>query len=113
MSIETIAQEQFETFIKDDKTVILFLADWCPLCQEVFSLFEVLTREFPTSYPDCHIKIASADFDRHNLTNHRYGIYGVPTVAAFYEGELLDTWPGLRPEAEYQEILRLLHFYHN
>jgi thioredoxin-like negative regulator of GroEL len=111
MSIDTITQEQFETYIKEDKTIILFLADWCPLCLEVFSLFETITREFSIDHPISGVKIAVADFDQHNLTNHQYGIYGIPTVAAFSSGELLDTWPGLRPAAEYQEILRLLHLY--
>jgi thioredoxin-like negative regulator of GroEL len=108
MSIETITQEEFEAFIKDGKTVILFLADWCPLCSEVFTIFQMLSEESFVEYLDRHVKIAVADFDMHNMTNHRYGIYGTPTVAAFSEGEFLDTWPGLRPEADYREILNLL-----
>jgi thioredoxin-like negative regulator of GroEL len=111
MSIATITQEQFEAYIKEDKTIILFLADWCVLCQEVFSLFETTLPEFSIHYPITGIKIAVADFDQHNLTNHLYNIFGVPTIAAFCNGELLDTWPGLRPESEYREILRLLHLY--
>jgi thioredoxin-like negative regulator of GroEL len=108
MSIETITQEEFEIYIKDGDTLILFLADWCPLCAEVFTIFQTLSEESYLAYPNHPVKIAVADFDMHNMTNHRYGIYGTPTVAAFSDGELLDTWPGLRPESDYREILSLL-----
>jgi thioredoxin-like negative regulator of GroEL len=111
MSIANISQVDFENYIQEGSSLILFFADWCSLCPVVNSYFETLSEELPPRYPHRIVKFAIADFDQHNLTIHKYGIYGTPTVAAFQDGELLETWAGLREEDDYRKILHQFYQY--
>ncbi|MDR0949407.1 MAG: thioredoxin family protein [Lachnospiraceae bacterium] len=106
MSLSIIAPEALEETVKHGKSLILFWTNWCPLCVPVIRYLEQLRLETPTA-----LLIGLVDFDVPHPSFSTYSVLGTPTVVAFYEGEALFQWPGLRTEADYHDMVRVLSDY--
>ena len=66
-------------------------------------MIESLASEF-----DGRAKVAKIDVDANQQLALRYGIRSIPTVMLFDKGEVVDTFVGVRPKADYSASLEKL-----
>jgi thioredoxin 1 len=85
----------------ESAALVLFWADWCPLCIILLNLFEELALSFPGL-------IASVNFDENPEVAKRFEVYGVPTVIAYRIGEVIDVRPGFREKEQYLEMIECI-----
>jgi thioredoxin 1 len=83
--------------------LVLFYADWCPLCLIILEYFEKLSENYGQK-----ITIAKINYDDNKELAERYRITGVPAAAAFIDGKLADVRPGFRENDQYIEIVNMI-----
>jgi thioredoxin 1 len=91
--------------LNSDKPVLVdFWAAWCAPCRALGPVLESLAED----YGD-RAKVAKLDVDANQQVAMKYGIRSIPTVILFDKGEIVDSFIGVRPKAEYvaslEEIL--------
>ncbi len=80
--------------------VVDFWAEWCGPCRVLGPIIERLAGE-----ADGHWELAKVNTEVHPQIAERYGIYGIPNVKLFVDGEVVDEFVGLMPEAEIRRWL--------
>ncbi len=78
--IETV--EEFDAFIKQKKVLIDFFATWCGPCRMQGPVLESYLAEHGEQTP-----IAKVDVDDLGEIASRYGVYSIPTLIVFGEGQ--------------------------
>lgn len=69
--------------------VVDFYADWCPPCKMMEPAIEQLSTEFSG-----RVKIGKLNTDHNQEIAIRYGVMGIPTLALFKAGRLVDRMVG-------------------
>jgi thioredoxin 1 len=82
--MENLTEENFKAYMKKDKVVIDFWADWCGPCKTLGPVFEELSKEIKT----VHFAKVNVD-DSGNLASEQ-GVRGMPTLILFKNGEEVD-----------------------
>lgn len=84
-----------------DKPVIVdFWAEWCAPCRALGPIIESLADEYGDQ-----VTVAKLDIDANHEAAMRYGIRSIPTVMLFANGEVVDTFIGVRPKNQYTDAL--------
>ena len=84
--MEYLQPDQFDSLISEGKkTLVMFYADWCPFCQRFKPTFE----SFTNSTTDDISFYASTINDDDNPLWDRFSINTVPTLIAFYKGNIV------------------------
>jgi thioredoxin 1 len=87
--------------LESDRPVLVdFWAEWCAPCRALGPIMESLADE----YGD-RVTVAKLDIDANHEAAMRYGIRSIPTVMLFADGEVVDTFIGVRPKNHYTESL--------
>lgn len=81
------SEKQFEE-LKQNKTVFLFTAGWCPDCKVI----EPDLPQLEAKYND--FKFISVDRDQFMDICIDHGIMGIPSFLVYNEGELLGSYIG-------------------
>ena len=84
--MDYLQPNQFDRLLSEGKkTLIMFYADWCPFCQRFKPKFESFTNSTigDISFYACMIN------DDDNPLWDRFSINTVPTLIAFYKGNLI------------------------
>ncbi len=91
----------FDSFVKSQKGFVLvdFWAEWCNPCRILGPIIE----EFAKERDD--VAVAKVDVDKNQELAMRFGVQSIPTVAAFYNGEEVDRFVGVREKAFYAHAL--------
>ncbi|MCD6338427.1 MAG: thioredoxin [Verrucomicrobia bacterium] len=84
-------------------TVVDFYAVWCAPCRMMGPIFESLAREYQG-----RVKFVKVDVDRAPDLANRYQVRGVPTLAIFSQGRLVDTIVGLAPPEAIRQAVETL-----
>ena len=83
--------------IQSEQPVLVdFWAEWCGPCRAVGPVMEALAGEY-----DGRARIAKVDVDANPQVAMQYGIRSIPTVMLFDKGQVVDTFVGARPQADY------------
>lgn len=99
---EVATQQEFEEKVLNSKKPVIvdFHATWCQPC---IALAPRLTSVIENS--DDKVDLAKVDIDVLTDIAMEYGVVSVPTVAAFKDGKMLDTFVGLVEQEKIQEFV--------
>jgi thioredoxin 1 len=94
--------ENFNRIIGGNIPVLVdFYADWCMPCRMLSPILKELAADMGNS-----IRILKVDVDSNPQVAMKYGVYSVPTILLFQEGEVIWKGSGARPK---EELKRILH----
>ncbi len=80
--------------------VVDFWAAWCQPCRLLAPILEQAIEKM-----DGRVRLAKANTDEAPGAANQYGVQGIPAVFAFANGEVVDQFSGVLPEAALQEWL--------
>ncbi|MEO1201794.1 MAG: thioredoxin [Pseudomonadota bacterium] len=86
-----------EQVIKSDRPVLVdFWAEWCAPCRALTPAIESLAEDY-----EGRAVVAKVDIDANQQVAQQFGIRSIPTVMLFDKGQVVDTFVGVRPKADY------------
>jgi len=99
----SVTDENFEeTILKSDRLAILdFGAEWCAPCKKVTAILEELLPDWGDRVVMGEIDIAASP-----KTPQRYGVFNIPQVLFFKNGQHIETIIGVLPKAKFIEKMK-------
>lgn len=93
-----ITQSDFEDKVlnSDEPVLVDFWAEWCAPCRALGPAIESLAVDY-----EGRAVIAKVDIDANQQVAQQFGIRSIPTVMLFDKGQVVDTFVGVRPKADY------------
>lgn len=80
--------------------VVDFWAPWCQPCQTLKPMLEKLAEEYGGRF-----LLAKVNADEFPEIAQQFGVRSIPTVKAVFDGQLVDEFTGVLPEAELRAFL--------
>ena len=80
-----------------DKPVLVdFWAEWCAPCRALGPVINTLSGDY-----DGRVTVAKVDIDANQQIAMQFGIRSIPTVMLFDKGQVVESFVGVRPKADY------------
>lgn len=100
---QPLTAQDFKNQIKAGSGVVLvdFFATWCGPCKMMAPSLEELSEE--------GYQIFSVDVDQEKELAMEYGVFSIPTMILFKDGEKVDEFVGLTPKSTIKEKLDYLN----
>lgn len=76
-----VSVEQFEELKKEERTIFMFSADWCPDCKVI----EPYLPRLIADYPEYHF--IYVDRDQFLVLCEALDVFGIPSFIAYHSGE--------------------------
>ena len=104
MAIHKVSSKAFKQEIEANqgRVVADFYADWCGPCRQVAPVLEELSSKFQDS-----VRFVKVDIDESPDIARAYGVYSIPTIVLFEEGEAKGRITGARPAHVIERELNL------
>ena len=96
----TDANFETEVLQSDLPVLVDFWAAWCGPCRAVGPSIKKLAAEFGAT-----AKVGKLNVDENNETALRFGIRSIPAVLLFKDGQVIETFVGVRPKERYAQAL--------
>lgn len=96
------ANNSFERIILGRTPVLVdFYADWCMPCRILTPILKELAEDMGDE-----VRVLKINIDTNQKVAKKYGIFSVPTIFLFQEGEVIWKGSGARPKEELKRIIR-------
>lgn len=99
--MEITSLEQFKKEAAAGKVLVDFYADWCGPCKMLAPIIEQIAEEHP------ELKVLKVNVDENGELASLYGIYSIPTLIYFENGEKVNQALGYQPKVKVLEFLGL------
>jgi thioredoxin 1 len=95
MSVLHIGKAEFDEKIRNSEKPVLvdFYATWCGPCKMIAPILEEIAEEHP------EYVIAKVNVDEEPELAKQFGIYSIPTLIVFKNGQVDSQASGVRPKA--------------
>lgn len=95
-NIEELNENTFDNIVlKSDKLVLVdFWAPWCGPCRKMSPVLEQIQNEMIDS-----VKITKVDTDKFPSLASKYGVFSLPSLLLFKDGEVKEVMVGLIPKS--------------
>jgi len=77
-----------------------FWAEWCAPCRTLKPILEKLAAEYGGRF-----RLAKLNSDQNQELAARFGVRGIPNVKAFVNGQMVDEFTGVLPEAQIRNFI--------
>ncbi len=96
------SDSNFENDVLKSSTPVLvdFWATWCGPCKALAPKLDEIAKEY-----EGKITVAKVDIDQNKETPSNYGVRGVPTLALFKDGKVVDQIVGNHPKDNITALL--------
>lgn len=100
MSVLNVTKNNFEEIRASEKPVLLdFYADWCGPCRMVSPIVDQIAEENP------QFVVGKINVDNEQELAERFGVFSIPTLIVFKNGEAVAQVTGARPKAQILAML--------
>jgi thioredoxin 1 len=94
-NVKELTVADFDKFVKEDKVIIDFWAEWCGPCKMMTPIFEDTADEMKDK-----AKFGKVDVDDNQDLAQRFGVMSIPTTILFRDGHQVDRFSGVLPKEE-------------
>jgi thioredoxin 1 len=93
--------DNFDTEVLQSEGAVLvdFWAPWCGPCRQIAPVIEELAKENPG------VKIGKVNIDDNPGAAERFGVNSIPTLMVFRNGQVSDSFVGVRPKTQLQAAI--------
>ena len=93
--IEELNENNFDTSVlKSSKlTLVDFSAPWCGPCRKMTPVLEQIQNEMTDT-----VKVVKVDTDKNPSIASNYGVFSLPSLLLFKDGEVKEVMVGLMPK---------------
>lgn len=95
-----LTSENFDETIGQGVSLVDFWATWCGPCKMLAPTIAELSEDFEGKAQVCKV-----DVDENADLAQRYGIYSIPSVFIFKDGEVKEKLIGFRAKSQIAEVL--------
>lgn len=97
--MKIVNKDEFDTIIKNGNVIVDFYADWCGPCKMLGPVLEKISAK----YPD--ITFIKVNVDKEEQLAASFKIMSIPAVFMLKDGNIVNKFVGLLPEAEIINII--------
>ena len=104
MYVTDVSEKDFQAEVieksKQVPVVVDFWAPWCGPCQSLKPILEKLAEEYQGKFI-----LAAVNADENQALSAQFGVRGIPSVKAVYNGKIVNEFSGALPEPAVREFL--------
>lgn len=100
-AVHEFTDENFDTEVLRAEGAVLvdFWAPWCGPCRQIAPVIDELANENPG------VKIGKVNIDDNPGAAERFGVSSIPTLLVFRNGEVIESFVGVRPKSQLQKAI--------
>lgn len=100
--VRNVTDADFQSAVLNSEQPVLvdFWAEWCGPCRALGPVIEELAGDY-----EADLSVVKVNVDDSPATAAAFGVRSIPTVVLFRDGKPVDTVVGVRPKAQFTEII--------